>query len=157
MPKSKDKEFDYVIYTDGGCEKNPGGRGGCAAVVFSRATGITREFVKGFASTTNNRMEIMGLIMAFQHVSPKSKVLVYSDSQYLIKIMTGEWKPSLNRDLFDILKELVSSCDVEYKWVKGHNGNRNNERCDELCREIIKTGPFFVDHAFEADNGENTQ
>lgn len=136
------------IYTDGSCIGNPGA-GGYAAV-FVDETGICEEIIGGEALTTNNRMELMAAIVALREISAGDTVEIFTDSQYLKNAFERGWlanwksngwrtsarKPVLNRDLWIELDALISSRHVKFHWVKGHAGNKFNERCDELARAV---------------------
>lgn len=127
------------IWTDGGCNPNPG-TGGWGWV---RSDGV--EDCGGELDTTNNRMEMTAIIEALSKLPDGQKVVVYSDSQYCIKGLTiwhRGWKaknwmkkgePMINRDLWLELDKHSSRIDVDFMWVKGHNGNPMNERADELA------------------------
>ncbi len=138
-----------IIYTDGGCEGNPG-PGGWGAVV--RCGANVREISGGELATTNNRMELMAAIEALSTLSERSVVSLFTDSQYVKNGITQwirGWKrkgwvtsakePVKNVDLWKRLDQLVAQHQVTWKWVKGHAGNADNERCDGLAgREIAK-------------------
>lgn len=130
------------IYTDGGCEPNPG-VGGWAAIL--TCDGKTRELSGGDPKTTNNRMELMAAIKALEALRRRCTVVLYTDSQYVRKGIT-QWLPGWKRknwrrkggavknvDLWMQLDELAQAHDVEWKWVRGHTGDPCNERCDELA------------------------
>ena len=78
--------YDYIIYTDGGCECNPGGRGGYGAVIINNNTGEFTDISGGFRSTTNNRMEVMAVIKALEKIKKDTHVQLFSDSQYVINL-----------------------------------------------------------------------
>jgi ribonuclease HI len=138
-----------IIYTDGGCEGNPG-PGGWGAVV--RCSDSVRDISGGELATTNNRMEMRAAIESLATLAECSEVCVFTDSQYLkngITLWISGWKrkgwvtstkePVKNVDLWKRLDELVAKHRVTWKWVKGHAGNADNERCDGLAtREIAK-------------------
>ena len=138
-----------VIYTDGGCEGNPG-PGGWGAVV--RCGASVREISGGELATTNNRMEMRAAIESLATLTERSEVCVFTDSQYLKNGITkwiSGWKrkgwltaarePVKNVELWKRLDELVAPHRITWKWVKGHAGNADNERCDGLAqREIAK-------------------
>ena len=138
-----------IIYTDGGCEGNPG-PGGWGAVV--RCGESVREVSGGELATTNNRMEMRAAIESLATLTERSEVCVFTDSQYLKNGITkwiSGWKrkgwltaakePVKNVDLWQRLDEVVAKHRVTWKWVKGHAGNVDNERCDGLAgREITK-------------------
>ena len=132
-----------VIHTDGGCEGNPG-PGGWAAVL--RHGEQTREISGGEIATTNNRMELTAAIRALQALRESCEVQLFTDSQYLRKGITEwitSWKargwktkekqPVKNVDLWQALDTAVAKHRVEWKWLKGHAGHKDNERCDVLA------------------------
>lgn len=96
MSKTKS---NYIIYTDGGCAINPGGPGGCAAVIINTETGEYKTLSEGYVSTTNNRMEMQAIILALNAVDVKN-LTVYSDSTYVIKTMNGQFSKKKNKDLW---------------------------------------------------------
>lgn len=120
------------IYADGSCSGNPG-PGGWGAII---VRGDNREELKGSVeNTTNNRMELMGVIEALAHVPEGSEAMIRSDSQYLIFTMTRRWKRSANLDLWHKLDELTANRHVQWMWVKGHDGHPENERAHILATE----------------------
>lgn len=139
-----------TIYTDGGCEPNPG-RGGWAAILVSG--GHIKEISGAENDTTNNRMELTAAIRALESLKKKCVVNLYTDSQYLRQGVT-EWMPNWKRrnwnrkggelkniDLWQSLDELIQNHSVHWHWVKGHAGHPENERCDQLVsRAINKSG-----------------
>ena len=125
----------YIIYTDGGCAFNPGGPGGIGIVIISRDTGEIQEISKGYTTTNNNRMEVRAAIEALKSVPEESQVELYSDSQYLVNTMNGVFRMKKNTDLWEELMALDRKRNVRYIWVRGHNGDRYNERCDDLATE----------------------
>ena len=148
-------------YTDGGCRGNPG-TGGWAFLVVNTATGQALERTGGEAQTTNNRMEMMAAIMALRSLrQPGMEVILHSDSQYLIKSVTEwmkgwkarGWKksggPLKNVDLLKELDALVPQHRVQWRWVKGHDGNHGNERVDQLANEAMDRIATGVDPAWE--------
>ena len=131
------------IYTDGACKGNPG-VGGWGALL--QRGGKTRELYGGEARTTNNRMEMTAVIRALDALEPGSRVRLHTDSQYVqqgIKEWIHSWKrrgwrtadrkPVKNEDLWRRLDELACQHEVEWHWVRGHDGNPGNERADELA------------------------
>lgn len=133
------------IYTDGACSGNPG-PGGWGAVLIHGET--IRELSGGERATTNNRMEMLGVIRALEALKERCKVRVHSDSAYVINCFREQWyvrwerngwknskkEPVENRDLWEQMIALVRTQDVDWVKVKGHSGDRWNERCDELAR-----------------------
>ena len=131
------------IYTDGACKGNPGA-GGWGALL--EAEGKTRELFGGEAHTTNNRMELTAVIRALEALQRPCRVRLHTDSQYVqlgISSWIHQWKkrswrtvdkkPVKNEDLWRRLDELTQRHDIEWKWVRGHDGNVGNERADELA------------------------
>ena len=137
---------EFKIYTDGSCLGNPGA-GGYAAVIIDENNNFT-EISGGEAETTNNRMELMAAIEALKKVSPDDFIELFTDSSYLKNAFTQGWllnwkrngwktsnkKPVLNMDLWKKLDALILKRNVKFNWVKGHAGNKFNERCDKLAR-----------------------
>jgi len=135
-----------VIYTDGGCKRNPGPGGYGAVILEGRSR---RELSSGFRLTTNNRMELMACIAALASLPRPSDVVLHSDSQYVVKGIEKGWakkwrrngwmrtneEPALNADLWAELLDLCARHRVRFVWVRGHAGNRENERCDTLATE----------------------
>ena len=129
------------IFTDGGCDPNPG-RGGYGAVLIA-ANGTRKELFGGFLLTTNNRMEMMGAIRALEALKVPCDVDLTSDSEYLVKTMTLGWKKKKNKDLWDRLETLCAKHQVAFTWVRGHTGHPENELCDELATKGIQmAGPL---------------
>ena len=133
-----------TIYTDGACSGNPG-PGGWAAIL--QYGPHRKELSGGEAKTTNNRMELTGVIEALKKLNEPCQVELYSDSKYVIDALSKGWargwqkrgwiksdkKPALNPDLWEELLELCDIHQVHTHWVKGHAANENNNRCDELA------------------------
>ena len=134
-----------VIYTDGACSGNPG-PGGWGALLEWREH--NREIYGGERHTTNNRMELTAAIRALQALKKPSRVILHTDSQYLKNGITSwirRWKtngwitadksPVKNADLWRQLDHLIVRHEVDWRWVRGHSGDRGNERADQLSRE----------------------
>ncbi|MEI2454550.1 ribonuclease HI [Lysobacter firmicutimachus] len=137
-------EKTVEINTDGACLGNPG-PGGWAALL--RYKGRERELSGGEPDTTNNRMELMGAIMALEALNEPCRVVLTTDSQYVRQGITQwinnwvrkGWKtaggdPVKNRDLWERLHAATLRHSIEWKWVKGHSGDPDNERVDTLAR-----------------------
>jgi len=120
-----------TIYTDGSCLGNPG-PGGWGALVFGDSE-EPRRLSGHEAQTTNNRMELMAAIQGLEAVPTGSKVVLHSDSSYLVNTMTKNWKRRVNHDLWERLDALSGSHNVEWRWVRGHSGDRWNEAADRLA------------------------
>ena len=135
------------IYTDGACKGNPG-VGGWGVLLMH--DGKTREIHGGEALTTNNRMELTAVIEALRQLTRPCLITITTDSQYVVKGMT-EWiagwqrngwrnskkEPVLNRDLWEALLEASRQHSITWKWVRGHDGHAENERCDCLARDAL--------------------
>jgi len=135
------------IFTDGACSGNPG-PGGWGAIL--RFRGTEKELKGGEPLTTNNRMEMMAVLVAFNTLTRPCAVDLYTDSQYVQKGMT-EWlrgwkargwktadkKPVKNDDLWKALDAAAARHDVAWHWVRGHDGHPENERADALAREGV--------------------
>lgn len=152
--QEKQNGVDYIVYTDGGCAVNPGDAGGCAAIVMELGCGELKEFCKGFVSTTNNRMEMMAVVMALEEID-QGHVLVYSDSAYVVNTMNGQYVKKKNVDLWKRLEKACRGKRVAFEWVRGHSGNSYNERCDQFCLDAMNGlyGPLLRDEEFENLNG----
>jgi len=121
------------IYTDGACVGNPG-PGGWAAIIVD---GAKRRELKGREeSTTSNRMEILAAIKGLEQAPAGSQITIHSDSQYLVRTMTENWKRNTNLDLWHELDRLVAERSVDWVWIKGHNNQAENERANRLASEM---------------------
>ena len=132
------------IYTDGACRGNPG-KGGWGAVLVYK--GVEKELSGGEPMTTNNRMELSGVIAALSALREPCEITLTSDSKYVVDAVTKGWarswkakgwkkadnSPALNSDLWDKLLTLLDYHTVTFVWVKGHAGHPYNERCDVLA------------------------
>lgn len=133
-----------TIYTDGACINNPGAGGWAAVLIYKQ---FKKEIFGGCESTTNNRMEITGLVEALERLTEPCEVDVFSDSRYVVDSMnlsrmdewhTRGWKkknnsPVPNSDLWIKLYDLSKIHNIKCHWVKGHSDNVLNNRCDELA------------------------
>lgn len=141
---------EVVIYTDGACRGNPG-PGGWGALLRS---GSHEKALSGFeAATTNNRMELTAALMALRALKQPSRVVLWTDSEYLRKGMT-EWlsawrargwktaakQPVKNADIWQALVTAAEPHEVDWRWVKGHAGDPGNEAVDKLATEAIDIG-----------------
>ncbi|MFA9290543.1 MAG: ribonuclease HI [Solirubrobacteraceae bacterium] len=143
-----------VIYTDGACSKNPG-PGGYGIVMQLAGTNYCKEYSGGFKNTTNNRMELMAVIVALEKLNkPNIEVDVFTDSKYVHDAIEKKWiqkwvkinfKDKKNKDLWLKYLEVSSNHKVKINWVKGHAGNVMNERADKLATEAIKNKNLLVD------------
>lgn len=152
---------EVEIYTDGGCDPNPGPGGYGVVLVHPKKRA---EVSGGFRSTTNNRMEIFAAIAGLEMLKQPCKVTLYSDSQYVVNAMTKGWARSWkqkqwwrnrtervpNRDLWQRLLALCEQHQVAFRWVKGHAGIRENERCDRLAEAALRQANLPADAGYEA-------
>lgn len=143
-------DLTVEIFCDGACSGNPG-PGGYGAIL--RYGGRVKELSGGARDTTNNRMEMTAAIEALRQLKRPCRVVITTDSQYLVKGMT-EWidgwqrkgwrnskrEPVVNKDLWELLLALTKPHAVQWNWVRGHDGHVENERCDQLAREGIPAG-----------------
>lgn len=155
------KHVRAEIYADGAASPNPGA-GGYGVIV--DCCGQRREISAGFRKTTNNRMELMGVIEGLKAVDRSLPVTVHSDSRYVVDMLNGghaqRWRANRwmrnvrqraeNPDLWSELLELCSGRDVEFKWVRGHNENPENERCDVLAVRARQGEGLPPDTGFES-------
>ena len=151
-----------TIYTDGACIGNPG-PGGYGAVLLH--SGARRELSGGFRLTTNNRMEILAAIEGLAALKEACSVTLYSDSRYLVDAMEKGWaerwranawrrnkkERAVNPDLWQRLLDLAAKHDVAFKWVRGHAGNRENERADSLAFAAAKGARLAIDEVYERE------
>jgi ribonuclease HI len=124
------------IYTDGACVPNPG-RGGWGFVVVEGGY-VVFEHYGGEIRTTNNCMEMTAIIEAMQWIPGGLRAVVYSDSDYCVKVITGRWKAKKNLGLVKRARKLLRHTKTELRWIKGHNGNRWNEKADELAGKGVR-------------------
>lgn len=139
---------NVTIYTDGACSGNPGPGGYAAILVYGHHR---KELSGGSKNTTNNRMELMAVIKGLQALKEPCHVTLFSDSKYvvdaieegwLLKWQENNWKRNKkeevkNIDLWEILLKELQRHTIDFHWVKGHNGQQENERCDKLA--VIQT------------------
>jgi len=149
-----------VIHTDGGCAPNSGQGGYGVVLVHPKKRA---EFSGGFRLTTNNRMEILAAIVALEKLKRPCRLTLFSDSKYLVDAMTKGWAAAWKRRNgwrtkteraanFDLWERLLPLCDkhrVAFRWVRGHAGNVENERCDELAMIALRKPHLSVDEGYE--------
>lgn len=138
------------LFSDGSARGNPDGPGGYGVIMqYTDSKGGLHEteLSEGFPQTTNNRMELLGVITGLEHLKRPCRVEVYSDSQYVINAFAKGWltdwirkgwkksdkKPVLNRDLWERLLAAAQPHEITWNWVRGHAGHPENERCDKLA------------------------
>lgn len=131
----------YIVYTDGAYSQM-NDEGAYAFVILTELNNEVKRFAEKITHETNNRAELKAIINAIIQLPQDAKdVVVYSDSQYALYTLSGQWKRKANKDLFeiwdDVIKERGLSISIEYRWVRGHNGNKYNELCDKLCNDAL--------------------
>ena len=148
------------IYTDGAAKGNPG-KGGYGVVMELVGTPHKKEFYEGFRLTTNNRMELLAVIVGLEQLKkPNMKVLVVSDSKYVVDSVVKKWVlgwekkgfvDRKNSDLWKRFLKIYRKHQVDFKWIKGHNNHPQNERCDELAVMASLQKEVSIDSFYEAE------
>lgn len=151
------------LYSDGAAEPNPG-RGGFGVILSYK--GHKKEFSEGFLLTTNNRMELMGIISGFEKLKTRSIVNVYTDSRYVIDGINNGWaekwksndwfrtkyEKAENYDLWErLLSHIANHKEVRFNWIKGHDGHLENERCDVLAAKALNGDNLLNDIGYKND------
>ncbi len=146
------------IFTDGACSKNPG-PGGYGILMRAEETGLVKTFSKGFTLTTNNRMELLAVIVSLENLkSSGHEIHIHTDSRYVADAINKGWlqnwqkrgfKNVKNPDLWKRLLPLLQLHSPTFHWIKGHSGHIENERCDALAVIAYKNGPLEIDEGFE--------
>jgi len=153
------------IYTDGACSGNPGNGGfGIIMEWIDKPTSqggklYKKEFSQGFRKTTNNRMELLAVIVALEQLKKEGvDVIVFSDSKYVVDSVTKGWinnwvkkgfKDKKNADLWKRFLKVYRKHKVKFEWVKGHNDHPQNEHCDKLAVKASKQKELMIDEGFE--------
>lgn len=159
-PANTFPEHTILIYTDGASLGNPG-PGGYGIVLTNK--NARRELSGGFRRTTNNRMELMACIQALRALKKPSRVVLFSDSRYVINAVSKGWaqrwrrngwmrsatEPAENSDLWEKLLDLLDRHEVEFRWIRGHAGTQENERCDQLAVQAAKMKDLPADEGYE--------
>ena len=151
--------MEIIAYTDGSALGNPG-RGGYGVVLISGPH--RKEISQGFELTTNNRMELLAVIIALESLKiAGSSITVYSDSKYVVDSIVKKWvwswekinfKDKKNTDLWKRFLEIYPKHKVTVKWVKAHVGIKENERCDTLAVEAAKSKNLLRDEYYEKNS-----
>ncbi|MFY0481694.1 ribonuclease HI [Flavobacterium sp. PLA-1-15] len=154
---------DVHIYTDGAAKGNPG-KGGYGVVMEWVGKPYRKEFYEGFRLTTNNRMELLAVIVGLEKLKLQgTKVLVISDSKYVVDSVEKKWvfgwekkgfTGKKNPDLWMRFLKIYRKHQVDFKWIKGHNNHPQNERCDELAVMASLGDQLSVDAYYERE-GKN--
>jgi ribonuclease HI len=151
---------DVHIYTDGAAKGNPG-KGGYGVVMEWVGKPYRKEFFEGFRLTTNNRMELLAVIVGLEKLkNPNTNVLVVSDSKYVVDSVLKGWvfgwekKGFVDRKNSDLWKRLLvvyRKHKVDFKWIKGHNNHPQNERCDVLAVMGSQSATLSIDSFYEME------
>lgn len=154
--------MSITIFTDGAAKGNPG-RGGYGVVLKSGPH--YKELSEGFRLTTNNRMELLAVIKGLEELKTKgSTVLVVSDSKYVVEAVEKGWlwnwikigfKDKKNKDLWIRFVNIYRQHQVKFKWIKGHNGHAENERCDQLAVAAAEQKDLLIDQVYEDDKNSD--
>ena len=149
---------DIIVYTDGSSRGNPG-PGGYGIVMQKFGTDYLKEFSEGFRKTTNNRMELLAVIVALEKIKKeKQHVHIYTDSKYVSESVEKKWvenwekkgfKNKKNPDLWTRFLKIYRKHSVRLFWIKGHNNNLRNERCDFLAFQASKNKDLKIDINYE--------
>lgn len=151
------KKAPVVVYTDGASLNNPGPGGFGVVMMYGKHR---KEISRGFRKTTNNRMELLAVIEALRAVKRNDlPIIIHSDSKYVVDAVKKGWvfgwekkgfAKKKNPDLWRQFLELYKQHNVELRWVKGHAGIEENERCDQLATSAAAANPFEIDQAYES-------
>lgn len=149
------------IYTDGAASGNPGPGGYGIVMLYKQHR---KEMSEGYRLTTNNRMELLSVIVALESIKKEdAKVMVYSDSKYVVDSINLRWldgwqrtgfKKKANVDLWKRFLKIRDMHQIKFNWVKGHANNVENNRCDELAVAAYKKGNLLIDEGYEASKDE---
>ena len=148
--------MSIIIYTDGSAKGNPG-NGGYGIVMMSGTH--RKELLEGFRLTTNNRMELLAVIVALENIKKEgTSVTIYSDSKYVIDSVDKKWvfgwekknfSKKKNPDLWIRFLKIYRKQKVSFIWVKGHANNKENERCDTLAVQAADSKNLLIDQWYE--------
>ena len=150
---------EVTIHTDGACLGNPG-PGGYGVILDHE--GRRRELSGGYARTTNNRMELLAAIVGLEALTRPCDVTLFSDSRYLVDAVSKGWavkwrrngwmrnkrEAAVNPDLWERLLTLLEQHKAEFRWVRGHSGDPDNERCDALASAAARQGDLPADPGY---------
>ena len=150
-----------IMYTDGACTGNPGPGGYGVVLLYGEHR---RELSGGYRRTTNNRMELMAAIKGLEALKQHCLVTLHSDSQYVVEGIESGWakrwrgngwmrnrrEPAVNPDLWGRLLDLCDKHEVDLRWVRGHAGNPENERCDQLAVQATHRSDLQLDEGYES-------
>ncbi len=153
-----------IVYTDGASQGNPGPGGYGVVMKYKQHR---KELAQGYRLTTNNRMELLAVIVALEAIKePGYEVTVYSDSKYVVDAVEQKWlwgwvkknfAKTKNPDLWRRFLTVYQKHRVKFVWVKGHAGNPENERCDQLAVQAALSKNLLVDEGYESGEGPGTK
>ena len=154
-------KHEVHIYTDGAAKGNPG-NGGYGIVMEWVGKPYRKEFYEGFRLTTNNRMELLAVIVGLEKLKKhNTKVLVISDSKYVVDAVTKNWvfqwekkgfEGKKNPDLWRRFLKIYRMHQVDFEWIRGHNNHAQNERCDELAVMASLQNQLSLDEFYEKES-----
>lgn len=159
------KSQSVYLYTDGSSLGNPG-PGGYGIILEWVGMHYKKEFAQGYKRTTNNRMELLAVIIGLEKLKKTPlEIVVYSDSKYVVDAVEKKWvfnwekknfKDKKNKDLWLRFLKVYRKHKVHFEWIKGHNNNPQNERCDLLAVQAAKSENLLSDVIYEQVEKENT-
>jgi len=148
------------LYTDGAASGNPGPGGLGVVLIYGN---LRKEISEGYELTTNNRMELLAVIRGLQAIRWKNaNVIIYTDSKYVSEAVNEKWifdwekkqfRKRKNSDLWKIFLKLFRQHAIEFRWIKGHNKNIENERCDRLAVEASRKTNLMIDEGYVNQKG----
>ena len=155
-----EKKLKLKLYADGACSGNPG-PGAYAAIMVCGST--EKIFNRAFVLTTNNRMELLGVIEPMEDFDFPCEIEVWTDSQYIVNAINKKWleswvkkgwkkadnKPVLNIDLWERMLKVLNRHTIKFNWIKGHSKHPQNERCDQMAVNNILVGDKMHDEIYE--------
>ncbi|MEN8138298.1 MAG: ribonuclease HI [Bacteroidota bacterium] len=153
-----------IIYTDGSAKGNPG-PGGYGAILETSDRKFKKELYQGYRKTTNNRMELLAVIVALEALKRPSDVLVWSDSKYVVDSVLKGWvfgwekknfAKRINSDLWRRFLVIYRKHKVDFKWIKGHAGHPGNERADQLAVKGAESKDLLVDKGYEMEENNDS-
>jgi len=148
------------LYTDGAASGNPGPGGLGVVLLYGK---LRKELSEGYELTTNNRMELLAVIRGIEAIKWKNAdVIVYTDSKYVSDSVNKKWlfewenkhfKKRRNSDLWIQFLKLYRKHNIKFQWIKAHNNNPENERCDTLAVQAYSKNPLLPDEGYSNDEG----
>ena len=152
---------EILLYTDGSSRGNPG-PGGYGVILHLNNTNYYKELSQGYRKTTNNRMELLAVIVGLEALTKENlSVLVVSDSKYVVDSVNKGWvfgwekkgfAGKKNPDLWKRFLKIYRKHQVKFRWIKGHNNHPMNERCDFLAVEASKKSKLLIDEWYEEND-----